>query len=120
MCSLAVDEEMGRRLKVALLRQRQKALETDDPIKVLRRTLDNLVTERYETVSITHVALEMRYVLSLSLGSSFLTGLPEWLSPNGWAGSSGQRGSSMSAPPALGGFGCGGSTSGSTPSAPHI
>jgi hypothetical protein len=35
MCKLAGDEEMGRRLEAALLRQRQKALEMDDPVKVL-------------------------------------------------------------------------------------
>lgn len=85
MCALAGDEEMGRRLEVALLRQRQKALEMDDPVKVLRRALDNLVAEGYETVSITQVALEMRYVLSLSLGSSFPTGFPEWTKPE-WVG----------------------------------
>ena len=85
MCSLAGDEETGRRLEVALLRQRQKALEMDDPVKVLRRALDNLVSEGYETVSITQVALEMRYVLCLSLGSSFPTGFPEWTKPE-WVG----------------------------------
>ena len=85
MCSLAGDEEMGRRLEGALLRQRQKALEMDDPVKVMRRALDNLVSEGYETVSVTHVALEMRYVLSLSLGSSFPMGFPEWAKPE-WVG----------------------------------
>jgi hypothetical protein len=85
MCSLASDEETGRRLEAALLRQRQKALEMDDPVKVLRRALDNLVSEGYETVSITQVALEMRYVLCLSLGSSFPTGFPEWTKPE-WVG----------------------------------
>lgn len=85
MCSLAGDEETGRRLEVALLRQRQKTLEMDDPVKVLRRALDNLVSEGYETVSITQVALEMRYVLSLSLGSSFPMGFPEWTKPE-WVG----------------------------------
>jgi hypothetical protein len=85
MCSLAKDAEMGRRLELALLRQRQKALEMDDPVKVMKRALDNLVAEGYETISMTQVALEMRYILCLTLGSSFAAGFPEWTKPE-WVG----------------------------------
>jgi hypothetical protein len=85
MCSLAGDAELGRRLEAALLRQKQKALEMDDPVKVMKRALDNLVAEGYETISITQVALEMRYVLCSALGSSFVAGFPEWARPE-WVG----------------------------------
>ena len=77
MCSIDGDAEIRSMLDVALLRQKQKALEMDDPVKVIKRALDNLVTQGYKTVSVTQVALEMRHVLSLTLGSSFSLGFPD-------------------------------------------
>jgi hypothetical protein len=85
MCSLAADGDLRRMLDLALLRQKQKSLEMDDPLKVMKRALTNLAVQGYETVSVTQVALEMRYVLSLTLGSSFVGGFPEWTQAE-WVG----------------------------------
>jgi hypothetical protein len=85
MNSIADNTELARMLDLALLRQRQKALEMDDPLKVMKRALTNLAVQGYETVSVTQVALEMRYVLTLSLGSSFTVGFPEWTQAE-WVG----------------------------------
>lgn len=85
MSSITGDENLSRMLDLALLRQRQKALEMDDPVKVMKRALSNLAVQGYETVSVTQVALEMRYVLTLSLGSSFAMGFPEWTQAE-WVG----------------------------------
>jgi hypothetical protein len=85
MSALAGDPELARSLDLALLRQRQKALEMDDPVKVMKRALTNLAIQGYETVGVTQVALEMRHVLTLSLGSSFYAGFPEWTKSE-WVG----------------------------------
>jgi hypothetical protein len=85
MSALAGDGELGRMLDLALVRQQQKALELDDPLKVMKRALSNLAIQGYETVSVTQVALEMRHVLTLSLGSAFLAGFPEWTKSE-WVG----------------------------------
>ena len=85
MSALAGGGELGRMLDLALVRQQQKALELDDPLKVMRRALRNLAIQGHETVSVTQVALEMRHVLTLSLGSAFLAGFPEWTKSE-WVG----------------------------------
>jgi hypothetical protein len=85
MAALAGDPELARSLDLALLRQRQKALEMDDPVKVMKNALTNLAIRGYESVGVTQVALEMRHVLTLSLGSSFYAGFPEWTKSE-WVG----------------------------------
>lgn len=85
MASLADDPELRSMLDLALIRQDRKSLDVDDPVKVMREAIKNLIAQGYETVSITHVVLEMRYILSHAFGRSYLDAVSDWAQAE-WAG----------------------------------
>lgn len=85
MASLAGDLELKSQLEIALTRQKQKAVDYDDPREVLHEALKNLIAQGYEMISITHLVLEMRSLLSQDYGKSFTNEIPEWARPE-WVG----------------------------------
>jgi hypothetical protein len=85
MAALAGDEELKTLLEGALSRQRRKALDLDDPVKVLKEALKNLVAQGYETISVTHLALEMRLLITQAYGKMYEGEMPEWARPE-WVG----------------------------------
>lgn len=85
MAALAGDLALRSQLEVALTRQRQKALDPDDPREVLHEALKNLIAQGYEMISITHLVLEMRGLLAGDYGRAFTNEIPEWARPE-WVG----------------------------------
>jgi hypothetical protein len=85
MASLADDEGLSSMLEAALAHQRRKAVDISDPAKVLDEALGNLVAAGYETVSVTHIALEMRLLLGQAYGRLLEADMPEWSHPE-WVG----------------------------------
>lgn len=84
MASIAGDQELRSRLEVALMRQRGGTLRLDDPEWMLREVLKNLVAQGYDTVSPTHLSLEIRRLIG-SHGGAAAEDVPEWVRP-GWVG----------------------------------
>lgn len=85
MASLAGDAELRSQLEIALTRQNQKAMDLDDPKEVLHEALKNLIAQGYDMISITHLVLEMRSLVSADFGKSFTNEIPEWARPE-WVG----------------------------------
>lgn len=85
MACLAGDLELRSQLEVALTRQKQKSLDLDDPKEVLHEALKNLIAQGYDMISITHLVLEMRNLISQDYGKSFTNEIPEWARPE-WVG----------------------------------
>ena len=84
MAYLADDPELKSQLEIALTRQNQRTITTDDPQELLHETLKNLIVQGYRTVSPTQLTLELRRLVSQ--GSNAQTnGMPKWLTP-GWVG----------------------------------
>lgn len=84
MAALAGDDELSSWLELALTRQNQQTLKTDDPGQLVREALKNLIAQGYDTVSSTHVTLELRSLLGQG-GSTQADETPAWLTP-GWVG----------------------------------
>ncbi|MCA1634172.1 MAG: hypothetical protein LC802_10875 [Acidobacteria bacterium] len=85
MASLAGDLELRSQLEIALTRQKKHTLDLDDPKEVLHEALKNLVAQGYDMISITHLVLEMRSLISHDYGKSFTNEIPEWARPE-WVG----------------------------------
>jgi hypothetical protein len=85
MASLAGDQELHSQLEIALTRQKQKSMDIDDPKEVLHEALKNLIAQGYDMISITHLVLEMRSLISQDYGKSFTNEIPEWARPE-WVG----------------------------------
>jgi hypothetical protein len=85
MAELAGNPELKSQLEVALTRQKQKAMDPDDPTEVLREALKNLIAQGYDMVAITHLVLEMRSLISQDYGKSFTNEIPRWAQPE-WVG----------------------------------
>lgn len=85
MASLADDQELRSQLEIALTRQKQRAMDLDDPKEVLHEALKNLIAQGYDMISITHLVLEMRNLISNDYGKSFTNEIPEWARPE-WVG----------------------------------
>jgi hypothetical protein len=83
MASLAEDAELTSRLEVALTRQSRQVVRTDDPHELLRATMRNLIAQGYDTVSPTHVALEVKRLV-VQCGAP-AEDIPEWVRPE-WVG----------------------------------
>ena len=84
MAALAGDQELHSQLEIALTRQNQQATKTDNPRELLHEALSNLIAQGYDTISPTHLVLELRRLISQN--SSLPTDdMPEWVNP-GWVG----------------------------------
>lgn len=85
MASLASDVELRSQLEVTLTRQKQRAMDFDDPKEVLHEALKNLIAQGYSWISITHLVLEMRSLISQDYGKAFTNEIPQWAQPE-WVG----------------------------------
>jgi hypothetical protein len=84
MATLADEPELHSRLEIALTRQSRQAIRTDSPRELLHEVLKGLIAQGYGTVSPTHLALEIRRLISQS-GSIEVEDFPEWVRPE-WIG----------------------------------
>jgi hypothetical protein len=100
MASLADDRRLRARLEIALLRQRQKAVDLDDPVEILKEALRHLIAQGYVMISITHLVLEMRDLISQDYGKSFTNEIAEWARPE-WVGRMLRREDLIETDPAL-------------------
>lgn len=85
MSVLAGDAELHSQLEIALTRQKQRAMDLDDPKEVMHEALKNLVAQGYDWISITHLVLEMRSLINQDYGKSFTNEIPQWAQPE-WVG----------------------------------
>lgn len=85
MADLVQDETLNQHLEAALARQTVQLEDPDDPTEVLREAVRNLIKAGYDTVTLTHVSLEMRTLLDANFGQSATTEIPEWARPE-WVG----------------------------------
>lgn len=85
MASLAGDLELRSQLEIALTRQKHKTTDLEDPKDVLHEALKNLIAQGYDMISITHLVLEMRSLVSMDFGKSYTNEIPEWARPE-WVG----------------------------------
>jgi len=77
MTSLAGGAELHSRLEVTLTRQGRRAMKLDSPEAVLHEALRSVVAQGYDMISPTHLALEVRRLISQS-GDAAADDFPEW------------------------------------------
>jgi len=85
MAVLSGDTELHSKLEIALTRQKQRAMDLDDPKEVMHEALKNLIAQGYDWISITHLVLEMRSLINQDYGKSFTNEIPQWAQPE-WVG----------------------------------
>lgn len=80
------DPELTAKLEACLARQHvQERSFNDDPVETLREAVRNLIKQGFDTVTVTHIQLEMRALLDANYGMSSTTEIPEWDRPE-WIG----------------------------------
>ncbi len=84
---LVNDPELTAMLEASLARQHlsQSAAYQDDPVATLKEAVRNLIRQGFDTVTVTHIRLEMRALLDANYGMSHTTEIPEWDRPE-WLG----------------------------------
>ena len=86
MARIVGDPELSSQLEVALARQHINAPAlNDDPVDTLKDAVRNLIKSGYETVTLTHLRLEMRSLLDANYGQELTNSVPEWDRPE-WLG----------------------------------
>jgi hypothetical protein len=86
MARLVGNPGISAQLETALSRQHiQEIILDDDPIRTLKEAILNLVKQGYDTVTISHIRLEMRALLDANYGMSHTNEIPEWDRPE-WLG----------------------------------
>jgi hypothetical protein len=83
MAHIAGDARLRSHLEVALTRQSRQPLESSTPKELLGEALRNLIAQGYDTISPTHVTLEVRRLFSQ--GGEAPENMPEWLNSR-WVG----------------------------------
>lgn len=81
MASLSNDAELKAQLERALARQQQATVDLGNPAEVMKEALKRLVVQGYDTISITHLVLEIRDLISNDYGKSFTADMAEWACP---------------------------------------
>jgi hypothetical protein len=81
MASLSNDAELKAQLERALARQQQATVDLGNPAEVMKEALKRLVVQGYDTISITHLVLEIRDLISNDYGKSFTPDMAEWACP---------------------------------------
>jgi hypothetical protein len=84
MAAITEDRELRSQLEIALTRQKQRTSNLDSPKEYLQEALKNLVIQGYNTISPTHLSLEIRRLIGPS-GDALSIGIPEWVGPV-WVG----------------------------------
>lgn len=84
---LVNDQELTAMLEASLARQHlsQSAAYQDDPVETLKEAVRNLIKQGFDTVTVTHLRLEMRALLDANYGMSHTNEIPEWDRPE-WLG----------------------------------
>jgi hypothetical protein len=86
MAHLIGDPAMAADLETSLARQDVQArAANDDPAEILTEAVRNLIKQGYDTVTLTHIRLEMRSLLDANYGMRSLAENPEWDRPE-WIG----------------------------------
>jgi hypothetical protein len=85
MASLAGDAGLKVQLERALARQQHGRVELSDPFGVMKEALKRLVVQGYNTISITHLVLEMRDLVAQDHGRPLAADVGEWACPE-WVG----------------------------------
>lgn len=86
MASLIGDTAITNQLEAALARQHiQERNVNDDPVVTLKEAVQNLIKQGFDTVTLTHIRLEMRALFDDNYGMSNLSEIPEWDRPE-WLG----------------------------------
>lgn len=84
MATIADDVGLSSKFEIAMTRQKQRALNLYDPQAILHEALKGLIAQGYDTISATHLSLEIRRLISLSVGADY-DDAPGWARP-GWVG----------------------------------
>jgi hypothetical protein len=69
----------------ALLRQKRKSVDHDDPLEILREAVRNIIICGYSWVTPTHIVNEMKTLLPKLFKQESTTHIPEWQRPD-WIG----------------------------------
>lgn len=85
IASLARDEELKSQLERALARQHRGQVDLGNPAEVMSESLKRLVVQGYDTISITHLVLEMRDLVAHDHGRPLTPDVAEWACPE-WVG----------------------------------
>ena len=86
MAQILGDPDITGMLENSLARQHiQETIHSDDPVEILRDAVRNLIDQGYETVTVTHIRLEMRALVDTNYGMTHTTDIPEWDRPE-WIG----------------------------------
>jgi len=86
MAKIVGDPVLSAELEKALARQHIKAeVFNDDPVETLKDAVRNLIKQGFETVTLTHLRLEMRALLDANYGQDLTNAIPEWDRPE-WIG----------------------------------
>jgi hypothetical protein len=86
MAQICDDPELTAKLEACLARQHMQERSFDDnPVETLKEAVRNLIRQGFDTVTITHLQLEMRALLDANYGQSSTTEIPEWDRPE-WLG----------------------------------
>lgn len=78
MARLVGSASMAEQLETALKRRAPTATIIDDPVETLKEAVQNLIKQGFDTVTVTHLRLEMRSLLDANYGMSSTTEIPEW------------------------------------------
>jgi len=81
MASLTRDAELKSQLERALARQQQRQIDLSNPTEVMKESLKRLVVQGYDTISITHLVLEMRDLIAQDYGKAITADVVEWACP---------------------------------------
>lgn len=84
MAAIAGDPLLSSWLEVALARQGPRTPNVQNPTELLREALKDIVAQGYDTVSPTHLSLEIRRQIGQA-GRTSAGGEPEWVRPE-WVG----------------------------------
>jgi hypothetical protein len=86
MAKIVGDPALTAELEKALARQHVKNdVFNDDPVESLKEAVRNLIKQGFETVTLTHLRLEMRALLDANYGQELTNAIPEWDRPE-WIG----------------------------------
>lgn len=86
MAKIVGEPALSAELEKALARQHIKAeVFNDDPVETLKDAVRNLIKQGFETVTLTHLRLEMRALLDANYGQDLTNAIPEWDRPE-WIG----------------------------------
>ena len=86
MAQIVGDHVLTSQLEMALARQHTNpAVLNDDPVETLKDAVRNLIKQGYETVTLTHLKLEMRSLLDANYGMELTNSIAEWDRPE-WVG----------------------------------